>query len=148
MHVISTEAEGETERSIQNRFLHAACPKRCRTDPNIGWNSGRNDTLARVVSGYIVRFDWESPKHNWAEVYLREYGWVPFHLSAADIENVIIRGRSFSRMQPAYLYLSHIRNDEILGDNPFGAYIFWGDKPRFKESIDFEPFAPWTAISR
>jgi hypothetical protein len=75
-------------------------------------------------------------------VYLQEYGWVPFDLSAGDIENAIIRGRAFSRMRPAYLYLSHIRNDEILGDNAFGAYLFWGDKPRFKESIDFKFLSP------
>ena len=95
------------------------------------------DLPARFITGYIMRFDSELPKHNWAEVYLRGYGWIPFDPSAGDIKNAIIRGRSFSRMRPVYVYLSHIRNDEILGDHSFGAYIFWGDKPRFKESIDF-----------
>lgn len=95
------------------------------------------DIPARVVTGFTVRFDSESPKHNWAEVYLQEYGWVPFDPSAGDIENAIIRGRAFSRMGPVYFYLSHIRNDEMLGAHSFGAYVFWGDKPRFKESIDF-----------
>jgi len=95
------------------------------------------DLPARVVTGYTVRFDSKSPKHNWAEVYLQEYGWVPFDPSAGDIEHPIIRGRAFSRMRPVYLYLSHNRNDEILGGHSFGAYVFWGDKPRFQESIDF-----------
>ena len=97
---------------------------------------------ARVVTGYTVRFDSESPKHNWAEVYLQEYGWVPFDPSAGDIDNGIIRGRAFSRMRPVYLYLSNIRNDDMLGDHSFGAYVFWGDKPRFKESIDFKFLTP------
>ena len=97
---------------------------------------------ARVVTGYTVRFDSESPKHNWAEVYLQEYGWVPFDPTAGDIENVIVRGRAFSRMRPGYFYLSHTRNDEILGDNSFGAYFFWGDKPRFKESVDLKLLPP------
>ena len=95
------------------------------------------DLPARVVTGFTVRLDSKSPKHNWAEVYLQEYGWVPFDPSAGDIEHPIIRGRAFSRMRPVYLYLSHNRNDEILGSHSFGAYVFWGDKPRFKESIDF-----------
>ena len=100
------------------------------------------DIPARVISGYTVRFDSESPKHNWVEVYLQEYGWVPFDPSAGDIRNTIIRGRSFSRLRPMYIYLSHIRNDEILGDYSFGAYHYWGDKPRFKESIDFNLLFP------
>ncbi|MBN2317224.1 MAG: transglutaminase domain-containing protein [Sedimentisphaerales bacterium] len=93
---------------------------------------------ARVIAGYVVRFDSESPKHNWAEVYLRGYGWIPFDPSAGDFGNFLIRGRAFSRMRPGYFYLSHIRNDEMLGDHCFGVYTFWGDKPRFKESVDFE----------
>jgi len=100
------------------------------------------DLPARVVTGYTVRFDSKSPKHNWAEVYLQEYGWVPFDPSAGDIEHPIIRGRAFSRMMPVYLYLSHNRNDDILGGHSFGAYVFWGDKPRFKESVDFKLRSP------
>jgi transglutaminase-like putative cysteine protease len=92
---------------------------------------------ARVIAGCTVRLDSQSPKHNWVEVYLREYGWVPFDPSAGDIPSTVLRARSFSRMRPVYLYLSHIRNDEILGDRSFGAYLYWGDKPHFEESIDF-----------
>ena len=100
------------------------------------------DIPARVVNGYTVRFDSESPKHNWAEVYLQEYGWVPFDPSAGDVRHPIIRGRAFSRMKPGYLYLSHHRHDDILRGHNFGAYLFWGDKPRFKESIDFNFLPP------
>jgi len=103
---------------------------------------------ARVVTGYTVRFDSESPKHNWAEVYLQGYGWVPFDPSTGDIENTIIRSRAFSRMRPVYIYLSHIRNDDVLGDHSFGAYIYRGDKPRFKESVDFKVLAPPTPRTR
>jgi hypothetical protein len=39
-------------------------------------------------------------------------------------------------------YLSHFRNDALLGDSSFGVYTFWGDKPRFKESIDFKFLSP------
>ena len=100
------------------------------------------DIPARVVNGYTVRFDSESPKHNWAEVYLQGYGWIPFDPSAGDVEHPIMRGRAFSRMRPGYFYLSHIRNDDMLGIHSFGAYTFWGDKPRFKEAIDFKFLRP------
>jgi transglutaminase-like putative cysteine protease len=100
------------------------------------------DIPARVISGYAVRFDSKSPKHNWAEVYLHGYGWVPFDPTAGDLENPVFRGRAFSRLRPVYLYLSHVRNDEILGANTFGAYVYWGDKPRFKESAEFKFISP------
>jgi transglutaminase-like putative cysteine protease len=97
---------------------------------------------ARVVTGYTVRFDSESPKHNWAEVYLQSYGWVPFDPSTGDIKNAIIRARAFSRMRPVYIYLSHIRNDKVLRYHSFGAYTYRGDRPRLKESVDFKVLTP------
>jgi len=98
---------------------------------------------ARVVSGYTVRTDSQSPKHNWAEAYLDGYGWVPFDPTSGATSNVMIRGRAFSRMWPVYIYLSHIRNDEMLDNYGFGAYRYWGDRVRFKDSIEFrQPALP------
>jgi transglutaminase-like putative cysteine protease len=93
---------------------------------------------ARVVTGYTVGVDPTSSKHNWAEVYLQEHGWVPFDPSTGDIENAIIRGRVFSSMRPAYIYLSYIRNDEVLRNYNFSLYRYWGDRPRLRESIEFK----------
>ena len=97
---------------------------------------------ARVATGYMVGLNSTSSKHNWVEAYLQEYGWVPFDPSTGDIKNAIIRGRVFSSMRPVYIYLSHIRNDEVLGNYNFDMYRYWGDKPRFKESIEFKRSAP------
>lgn len=97
---------------------------------------------ARVATGYTVGFSSTSLKHNWVEVYLQEYGWVPFDPSTGDIKNAIIRGRVFSSMRPVYLYLSHIRNDEVLGNYSFGMYRYRGDKPRLRESVEFKRSAP------
>ncbi len=97
---------------------------------------------ARVATGYMVGLNSTSSKHNWVEVYLQEYGWVPFDPSMGDIKNAIIRGRVFSSMRPVYIYLSHIRNDEVLGNYNFGMYRYWGDRPRLKESIEFKRSAP------
>jgi transglutaminase-like putative cysteine protease len=103
---------------------------------------------ARVATGYTVRVDSDSPKHNWAEVYLQDYGWVPFDPSSGDVKNVIIRGRAFSRMRPAYIYLSGIRNDEVLDNYNFAAYKYWGDRIRFTDSIEFKRPAPHVQKTR
>ncbi len=93
---------------------------------------------ARVATGYTAGFNSTLSKHNWAEVYLQEYGWVPFDPSMGDIKNAIIRGRAFSSMRPAYIYLSYIRNDEVLRNYNFSLYRYWGDRPRLRESIEFK----------
>lgn len=97
---------------------------------------------ARVESGYTVGFSPTSTRHNWAEVYLQEYGWVPFDPSTGDLRNAIIRGTAFSNLRSAYIYLSHIRNDPVLGKYNFGAYKYWGDKIKLTDSIEFKHFAP------
>ena len=92
---------------------------------------------ARVITGCTVRLDSDSPKHNWAEVYLQDYGWIPFDPSGGDVDNVRVRNTAFSRMAPVYIYFSHIRNDELLRNYHFASYKYWGDKVRLKDSIEF-----------
>ena len=97
---------------------------------------------ARVVTGYTMRFDTDSSKHNWAEVYLQKYGWVPFDPSCGDVENFIFRNRAFDRMRPVYLYLTNIRNDEVLDNYHFARYTYWGDRARLTDSIEFKHSSP------
>ena len=106
------------------------------------------DIPARVASGYTVGFGSKSTRHNWAEVYLQNFGWVPFDPSTGDVKNAIIRGTAFSNLRPVYIYLSHIRNDNVLGNYNFGAYTYWGDRIKFKDSIEFKHIAPLPSKSR
>lgn len=106
------------------------------------------DIPARVVSGYTVGYSKNSNRHNWAEVYLQQFGWVPFDPSNGDIKNPLIRGRAFSNLRPAYIYLSGIRNDSLLGRYNFGAYTYRGDRIKFTDSIEFKHTAPHSRNNR
>jgi len=97
---------------------------------------------AMFAAGYTVRFGDISPKHNWAEVFLQDYGWVPFDPSWGDVSNFILRDRAFSRMRPVYMYLNHIRNDEVINNYHFAGYKYWGDRARVKDSIEFKRISP------
>lgn len=97
---------------------------------------------ARFAAGYTVRFDNKSPKHNWAEVFLQDYGWVPFDPSWGDVNNFILRDRAFTRMRPVYMYLTHIRNDEVINNYHFAGYKYWGDRAKVKDSIEFKRISP------
>jgi len=93
---------------------------------------------ARVVSGYTVNPDTKTSKHNWVEVYLQKYGWVPFDPSSGDRANGFFRDISFSRMEPVYIYFSNTRNDAILRNYHFCSYSYWGDRVRLRDSIEFK----------
>ena len=93
---------------------------------------------AMFIAGYTLRFDNISPKHNWVEVFLQDYGWVPFDPSWGDVKNFILRDRAFSRMRPVYMYLTHIRNDEVINNYHFAGYKYWGDRAKLTDSIEFK----------
>lgn len=100
---------------------------------------------ARVISGYTVRTDVDTAKHNWVEVYMKDCGWVPIDPTAGDMGNTMFRNRAFARMRPVYIYFSHIRNDSVLKNHNFGAYTYWGDKVTLTDKIEFKfPKQPTT----
>lgn len=97
---------------------------------------------ARFATGYTVKPDTASSKHSWAEVYLQDYGWVPFDPSWGDVENPIFRDRAFNRLRPVYIYLSYVRNDKVLRNCQFCIYRYWGNRAILKDSIEIKQITP------
>jgi hypothetical protein len=85
---------------------------------------------ARFVTGtctYKVRKG-DTPKHAWAEVYMRDNGWVPF-----DPLHTAQGGASLEQMDPYRIFLTRVRNDPVLAYNNTLSYRFWGGSVRMEE---------------
>ena len=93
---------------------------------------------ARVVIGYTVRVDDGLPKHAWAEVYLRKYGWVPFDPTWGEAEVLWLREVKFHTMRPLYIYNKYPDNDEVLSNGEDVEIWWWGDEVEMKESVKFK----------
>jgi hypothetical protein len=70
-----------------------------------------NNLPARFRQGFLVCDipKGSTPKHDWAEVYLADYGWVPF-----DPSRVRDGGATVDVMQTGYLYLDALRRNSVL----------------------------------
>jgi hypothetical protein len=67
-----------------------------------------------VVDGFLTTYTDDNPRHTWAEVFTRQYGWIPFDPLLGDLHQA-----SFDRLAPNYIYLSDKRNDRILNNYHF-----------------------------
>jgi transglutaminase-like putative cysteine protease len=76
-----------------------------------------NNLPARFRQGFLVSVlpEGSTPKHDWAEVYLADYGWVPF-----DPRNAAGAGAPLDKMEPIYLYLDVLRRNSVLN-----GYHYW-----------------------
>ncbi len=67
---------------------------------------------ARVVAGMVARSG-TNPNHNWCEVYLMDYGWVPFDPTFADGSSYT----EFEKLNNRYIYFNLERKDNRMGSS-------------------------------
>jgi transglutaminase-like putative cysteine protease len=90
---------------------------------------------ARVVIGYTTEATL-TPRHAWAEVYMRRYGWVPFDPTWADVK--FKSARQFHYLKSVYIYLTHTRHDPVLGGGYYSSCRYLGDSFTMKDSVEFK----------
>ena len=93
---------------------------------------------ARVISGISVQEETKTARHNWAEVYFKDIGWVPFDPSKGDVRSTLLREKLFDNLEPAYIHFSNIRNDITLENYHFCIFSYFGDQIRISDFIKFE----------
>jgi transglutaminase-like putative cysteine protease len=91
---------------------------------------------ARVIEGYAsdagpddLRFG-----HNWTEVYLDDFGWVPFD-PIYDDNNGGSPETTFENLKNIYIYTGFKRNDETLYGYHYYAYNYYGDAIEVKKTV-------------
>lgn len=90
---------------------------------------------ARFVEGFWLREDQRGRilKHNWAEVWLAQTGWIPLDPSFSD------RGLAgFNYLPARYITLSRKRTDAALKGSHFAYYSCTGDALRVREELSWK----------
>ncbi len=81
-----------------------------------------NGLPARYCEGYVLTNNFDTPAHDWAEVYSEKYGWIPFDPFHAFLK----LDTTFSERQPIYLLLEHNRRNATLNNYHYWAYDYVG----------------------
>lgn len=81
-----------------------------------------NDIPARFCEGYLLSPVADTPKHDWAEVYFNDLGWVPFDPSFAQSKS----RTTFDEMRPIYLQIERQRRNNALNLGHFWYYRYEG----------------------
>lgn len=86
---------------------------------------------ARICTGYVTGTiaKGDTPKHRWAEVYLKDHGWVPF-----DPLQVVLNQAPLDRLPPIYIYFSQNRKDAVLNNHYYWTQYAFGDPVRIEDS--------------
>jgi transglutaminase-like putative cysteine protease len=81
---------------------------------------------ARSVEGYPIDTGDLAMGHNWPEVFISGYGWIPFDPTYDD-NNGSSESSTFKNLKNVYIYISFIRNDITLNNYHYYYYTFLGD---------------------
>ncbi|MHC4223825.1 MAG: transglutaminase-like domain-containing protein [Planctomycetota bacterium] len=89
---------------------------------------------ARYCEGYMTYMPaGDTPKHNWAEAYLKGRGWIFF-----DPLHVDLGKARFDRLKP-YLLLSRQRRDPVLNNHHYYRYRYGSGKVTVRERAVITP---------
>ena len=89
---------------------------------------------ARSIEGYPIDASDLVMGHNWSEVFISGYGWVPFDPTYDD-SNGSSQDTTFENLKNTYIYMSFIRNDTTLNNYHYYYYSYWGDSLKVDKKI-------------
>ena len=89
---------------------------------------------ARSIEGYPVDASDLAMGHNWSEVFISGYGWIPFDPTYDDT-NGSSQDTTFENLKNTYIYMSFIRNDTTLNNYHYYYYNYWGDSLKVEKNI-------------
>ncbi len=89
---------------------------------------------ARSIEGYPIDASDLAMGHNWSEVFISGYGWVPFDPTYDD-NNGSSQDTTFENLKNTYIYMSFIRNDTTLNNYHYYYYNYWGDNLKVDKKI-------------
>ncbi len=80
-----------------------------------------NGIPARCIGGITTERTDATKGHAWVEAYTKKYGWIPFDPTWGQS-----KGATFYKLRPSYIYLSDVRNDDMLNNADIFAYSYYG----------------------
>lgn len=89
---------------------------------------------ARSIEGYPIDASDPEMGHNWSEIFISGYGWVPFDPTYDD-NNGSSPETTFENLKDTYIYMSFIRNDAMLNGYHYYYYSYWGDELKVEKKI-------------
>ena len=92
---------------------------------------------ARSIEGYTINAGNLSIGHNWPEVYINGYGWIPFDPTFDD-GNGDSQNVTFNNLENVYVYISFLRNDSNLWYYHYYYYNYSGDNIKVTKKITYK----------
>ena len=89
---------------------------------------------ARSIEGYPIDAENLNIGHSWSEVFISDFGWVPFDPTYDDT-NGSSQDTTFANLKNVYIYMSFIRNDTTLNNFHYYSYSHEGDDLKVDKNI-------------